>query len=147
MAGVGVGGGSGARERGVRVPSGCSRPRLRGPTPGWLRPLRLLRDGDFGRGRVRAPDAGGGAAAVAARPPGADGFARGKDTGDRRRGTGSPAPSPPAGPVRGSQGTARPRVASCSRAQSFWGGVTGPAPSRRWPRPVLGILERSEVSR
>ena len=58
MAGVGVGGGSGGGERGERVPSGCRRPGLPGPTPGWLLPPpppRLLRDGDLGRGRVRAP--------------------------------------------------------------------------------------------
>lgn len=43
MAGVGVGGGSGVAERGKRVPSGCRRPGLPGPTPGWLPPLpRLL---------------------------------------------------------------------------------------------------------
>ena len=79
MAGVGVGGGSGVGERGKRVPSGCRRPGLPGPTPGWLSPPRLLRDGDLGHGRVRAPAGGGGAAAVAAGPPGADGFAPGKD--------------------------------------------------------------------
>lgn len=69
VAGVGVGGGSGVGKRGVRVSSGCRRPGLPGPTPGWLPPPpppRLLRDGDLRRGRLRAPAAGGGAAAAVA---------------------------------------------------------------------------------
>lgn len=74
---AGVGGGPGVGELAVQVPSGCRRPELPGPTPGWLPPPRPLRDGDLARGRVRAPAAGGGSAAVAARQPGADGFAPG----------------------------------------------------------------------
>lgn len=157
MAGVGVGGGSGVAERGKRVPSGCRRPGLPGPTPGWLLlppppPPRLLRDGDLGRGRVRAPAAGGGAAAVAARPPGADSFASGKDAavagGGRGArgagGVGAPAQSlsggagksgtvrPGAGPSEGRGRSAPPWLPSPAQGPGvFWGGVTGLAPS--WP--------------
>lgn len=146
--GVGVGGGSGVGELRVRVPSGCWRPGLPGPTPGWLLPPRLLRDGDLGRGRVRAPAAGGGAAAVAARLPGADSFAPGKDGAARGwgcewagregararslgRGAGRPAPSAPGlDPPRTRRGTVRPTLATFSSpgVGSFLGWGHGSCP-------------------